>query len=43
MLSRQYWLYDLPLYDVKEHVVRMNAFLLLMTRFHTSVQIINEW
>ena len=43
MLSREYRLYGITLSDVKEHTVRMNAFLLLIPPFHMPTQIPNEW
>ena len=43
MLSREYRLYGITLSDVKEHTVRMNAFLLLIPPFHIPMQIPNKW
>ena len=42
MLSRRYWLYDITLSDVKEHTVRMNAFLLLIPLFHRPIQMTSK-
>ena len=43
MLSRRYWLYDITLSNVKEHTVRVNAFLLLIPLFHTPIQMTSKW
>ena len=43
MLSREYRLYGITLSYVKEHTVRMNAFLLIIPPFHIPIQIPNEW
>ena len=43
MLSREYRLYGITLSNVKEHTVRMNAFLLLIPPFHIPTQIPNKW
>ena len=43
MLSREYRLYGITLFNVKEHTVRMIVFPLLIPPFHIPTQIPNEW